>query len=393
MGGSRHGRGNPALMRIAIIGLVLVGTGGALVGTAVAASGVPSISFTQPAPLGPPPFTQTNPATQTVTVTGSGFHPTAAGAFFECSSATPQPTIDTTLVVGTTTVDFGLLPVSCSPPVEQTTSSTGTFPKNTTVQVGSGLFGPPASGTDNSGNPAINDAANFPCPPTAAQGSAGCVLLYIDSLGERATAPIAFSYQSGGTTTTTKPTTTTTTKPGGTTTTTKPTTTTTTKPGGTTTTTKPGGTTTTTKPTTTTTTKPGGTTTTTKPGGTTTTTKPTTTTTTSASTTTTQATTTSTTSASTTTTSGGPTTTSGNSSTSTTAPPTSPGGGSGSSGDSTATAGSGSLAFTGTGTTMKIVGGTGALFVLLGIAMLLLIDAPRRAYRKITRSGPPGLWR
>jgi hypothetical protein len=104
-------------------------------------------------------------------------------------------------------------------------------------------------------------------------------------------------------------------------------------------------------------------------------------------TTTTAAPTTTTTAAPTTTTTAAPTTT-------TTAAPTTAGAGGGGSGGTTPTASnvesasSSSLAFTGTGRGVGIVAVLGGIMILLGLAVLLLADAPRRAISYLALLNP-----
>ncbi|HEY5024534.1 MAG TPA: hypothetical protein VII76_06130, partial [Acidimicrobiales bacterium] len=263
-------------------------------------------------------------AGQTVNVAGTGFSPGALASIVQCNSDPAQPVI---FFLGND------IPVSCSPLAIVTVPSTGANKGKLagTHVLTTGTVGPPITGQPDvctqvvptsstianctTTGVAATDAANYPCPPTAAQQAAGgtCVLAIGDQAGDRGIGVILFGSEppppsttttlAGGTTTTTIAGTTTTTA--GTTTTVAPTTTTT------------GGTTTTVAPTTTTTV--GSTTTTEAPTTTTTTEAPTTTTTESPTTTTTVAPTTTTTEGSTTTTEGSTTTTVG--STTTTAPP------------------------------------------------------------------------
>jgi hypothetical protein len=152
-----------------------------------------------------------------VKVTGSGFAPNATGFLLECNDDPNQPTIT---ALGNT------FPVGCSDPLVHpvTTSSEGAFgPLDFTVVVG--VVGPPATGQDSSGNPASSDTVLYPCPPTAAQVTAGdsCDLQFGDVGVDLASQDISFGGAPPTTTTTTSTTTTSTT----TTTTTPPVTTTT----------------------------------------------------------------------------------------------------------------------------------------------------------------------
>ena len=149
---------------------------------------------------------------QSVTVSGSGFTASSTGAVIECSNASPQPTV---------TVLGNAVPVSCTNPLSglKTTGGDGSL-ASFGFTVHTGVVGPPGSGTDSDGNSAATDAANFPCPPTAAQITAGasCVIAFGDQGGDQSTFPIAFSTTTTTTTTTTSGSTTTSTTSGSTTT-------------------------------------------------------------------------------------------------------------------------------------------------------------------------------
>ncbi len=241
-----------------------------------------------------------------VTISGGNFTAGSLASIEQCNSDPTQPQI---LFLGND------IPISCSALALTSISSKGVLSGTKTIKAGT--VGPPTVGTPTckqtvpstsvitgctTSGSGPTDAANFPCPPTAAQQAAGdtCVLAIGDQAGDRAIGIALFGSETLPTTTVAGATTTT----GAATTTTGATTTTT---GATTTTT--GATTTTTGATTTTT---GATTTTT--GATTTTEAPTTTT--------SGATTTTTTEAPTTTTEAPTTTTSAGGTTTTTAPPT-----------------------------------------------------------------------
>ena len=152
----------------------------------------------------------------------------------ECNNDPGQPTVE---VAG-----IEQAPVGCTNPLLKivSTNASGSTPA-TSFTVVTGTIGPPAAGTDSAGHDAATDAALYPCPPTAAQVTAGdsCVIAYGTQSGSEVQQPISFS---GGETTTT------TTAGGGTTTTTTAATTTTTTAATTTTTTAAGATTTTTVP-------------------------------------------------------------------------------------------------------------------------------------------------
>jgi len=71
-----------------------------------------------------------------------------------------------------------------------------------------------------------------------------------------------------------------------------------------------------------------------------------------------------------------------------TSPTTSPSGGSGGSGSKPVTASSSSLAFTGVGPGIGMLGVVGGVLILLGFALLMLVDAPRRAMSQLAALGP-----
>jgi hypothetical protein len=222
----------------------------------------------------------------TITLVGKGFTPGSLASDIECNSDPSQPVI---LFLG------NYVPISCTPLKLSDISATGGYnpPPFAVVQ---GTTGPvlnnpsvyppgctinpalgapplpgqsgPIPGCTTSGNPAT-DAANFPCPPTAAQQAAGddCAIAIGDQAGDRGVGVVLF-----GTETLPPPTTTTvagaTTTSGAGTTTTAASGTTTTAASGTTTTAASG--TTTTVASGTTTTAASGTTTTVASGTTTT---------------------------------------------------------------------------------------------------------------------------
>jgi len=183
-----------------MVGVLVVAAGGVLVGTAVAAAAATaSISFTQTAPIAP-----TGPASDLpTTITGSGFHHSSVGALFECSTASGQPTIDTTVTPGIKTTDLGPLPVSCGQETPVVTTAKGDLPATAIIGLEEDVVGPPATGADSTGGDAATDAATYPCPPSAAQGSAQCVVMYVDAAGDSASAPVTFA---SPTTSTTRPT-------------------------------------------------------------------------------------------------------------------------------------------------------------------------------------------
>jgi hypothetical protein len=183
--------------RIAMIGAAVLVSGGTLLGVAVTASAAsPTISFTQTGPIDPG-------TSQTVFVTASGMAKKSPGALFECSKASPQPTIDVPLFVASlpNPIDLGQLPVSCSGAAALQTTKKGTFP-TTGFSLTAGILGPPASGTDSANNDGATDAASFPCPPTTGQ-AAGCEVLFVDAAGDKATMDVSYSFDGTTTTTTT----------------------------------------------------------------------------------------------------------------------------------------------------------------------------------------------
>ncbi len=135
-----------------------------------------------------------------VTVTGSGFDNGSAGALLECNNDSSQPTV--TLTLGAISEK---LPVSCTAPTAAgliTTSSSGGLSGKFTIVAGT--TGPPcgSSGdlfatcpaTDSGGQAPATDAPKYPCPPTAAQITAGdsCVLAFGDAGGKQQTVNISF---------------------------------------------------------------------------------------------------------------------------------------------------------------------------------------------------------
>ena len=267
---------------LAAIGATALLAGSVMIGTAVTA-GAATTSLSLSSTSAGVTCDNSNPAQpvcsglaggDTVTLAGTGFTPGSLASDIECNSDMHQPVI---LFLG------NYVPISCTPLKLSQISSTGAYnpPPFAVVQ---GTTGPvlnnpsvypptctidptkgkpplpgqsgPIPGCTTSGNPAT-DAANFPCPPTSAQQTAGddCVLAIGDQAGDRGVGVVLFGTETLPTTTTTGAGGTTTTAGGSTTTTTAGTTTTTagttTTTSGTTTTT--GGTTTTVAPTTTTT--------------------------------------------------------------------------------------------------------------------------------------------
>ena len=134
-----------------------------------------------------------------VTVTGTGLNPADLGSIMECNTAAGEPT-------AWNTVAGQAIPVGCTDPIDDlvTTTTTGTLvsasgSKPATVTIVTGTTGPPFSaangdeGTPPADTPpadlptdsnaqAMIDAPAYPCPPTAAQVSAGvsCAIVFGD---------------------------------------------------------------------------------------------------------------------------------------------------------------------------------------------------------------------
>jgi hypothetical protein len=121
-----------------------------------------------------------------VTVTGTGLTPNSLSTLLECNTTAGQPTVAT---LGTA------VPVGCTSLLRyiQTTTASGDLPV-TTFTIVEGTVGPPATGTDSAGGNASTDAANYPCPPTAAQVSDGvsCDLRFSDEASDVVAVPLVF---------------------------------------------------------------------------------------------------------------------------------------------------------------------------------------------------------
>ncbi len=127
-----------------------------------------------------------------VTVSGSGYAASSAGAILECNDTTPQPTVS--LLGNPVPVSCGPNPLASGATNLQPTSASGTMgPVSFTVTTGT--IGPVVTGTDSTGGDAATDAAKFPCPPTAAQQAAGfsCLVAYGDAMGNQGTATLSFA--------------------------------------------------------------------------------------------------------------------------------------------------------------------------------------------------------
>ncbi|HTZ10653.1 MAG TPA: hypothetical protein VMB72_16390 [Acidimicrobiales bacterium] len=239
-----------------VTGMVALSGGGTLVALGAATA---SGAATGPTLSASPSTKLTNG--EAVTVTGSGFAKNSIGNILECNDDPKQPTV----ALGSP-VDSSV-PVSCIPPSLGklvTTNKKGDV--SATFDVQTGTTGPPCGpspdaatcpATDSAGNPPATDAAKYPCPPTAAEESAGdaCELTYGDETGESADVIILFGSETPPTTSTSTTSTSSTTTTSTTSTTTTSTTTTSTTTTSTTTTTTPTTTTTTTPTTSVTTTQ------------------------------------------------------------------------------------------------------------------------------------------
>jgi len=175
--------------RLGMIGAAGLMVGGALLGTAVAASaGTPTLTLSSNSGFG-------NTASP-VLVTASGFTKKTKGGLSQCPIVSGEPTI---LDVTTGQQE----PVGCQPFSPIKTNTSGKLPNPTGFSVAAGVNGPPDSGTDSAGTDAKADAQNYPCPPTAGQIAAGgsCAVVYTDTLGETASATITYTFESTTTTT------------------------------------------------------------------------------------------------------------------------------------------------------------------------------------------------
>jgi hypothetical protein len=153
---------------------------------------------------GGPPTLTADPGTclsggTPIAVTGVGYDAKNLGIILQCNNAANQPTVALSIVGSLET-----LPVSCTGLALAnaiTTSGTGGF--SATWDAIEGVTGPPCGKTgdlvatcpaDSSGGNAATDAANYPCPPTAAELAVGdsCTLSFGDQEGKTATVPISF---------------------------------------------------------------------------------------------------------------------------------------------------------------------------------------------------------
>ena len=174
--GTRIQRIHPRVVLATAALLVLSGTGVLVLAAEAGASGTLQVT---------PSTSLTNG--QSVAVSGSGFTASATGAVIECNNDPGQPTI---------TVLGNAVPVSCSNPLLhiKSTDTSGNL-ASFSFTVVTGTVGPPGTGTDSGGGSAATDAASYPCPPTAAQVTAGdsCVIAFGDTSGDKGTSDISFS--------------------------------------------------------------------------------------------------------------------------------------------------------------------------------------------------------
>jgi hypothetical protein len=154
--------------------------------------------------VGPPSLTATygtclNGGSVT-TLTGSGYDANALGVAIECNDDPNQPTVALPSPVNER------LPVSCSGislANAKSTTASGDLPAGFTFSIISPIAGPPCGSqyltttcpaTDSSGGNPTTDAADYPCPPTAAQQSIGisCTLSFSDEGGKVQSVDISF---------------------------------------------------------------------------------------------------------------------------------------------------------------------------------------------------------
>ncbi len=138
---------------------------------------------------------------QSVSVTGGGYAENSEGNVLECNNAPGQPTVELGSPVNAS------LAIGCTAPSYNVVSTSASGTVSTTYDVIEGTVGPPCGASndaistcpnaDSTGQNPATDAANYPCPPTAAQQAAGvtCTLMYGDLSGDSATAAIAFEGQ------------------------------------------------------------------------------------------------------------------------------------------------------------------------------------------------------
>ncbi len=200
MRSGKHGRIRSRLVTVGATALVITGlTILASAGSASAAGVTGTLTLT--------PSTGLTNGTS-VAVAGSGFTASSIGNLLECNNAPNEPTVTLGSPINS---DVG---VGCSAPsLTQLvqTDSTGAIKAGTTFKVVQGTVGPPCGAapaavtcpaTDSAGQSPTADAANYPCPPTAAQQAAGviCQLNYGDAAGDSAMATLSFQGSTPATT-------------------------------------------------------------------------------------------------------------------------------------------------------------------------------------------------
>ena len=139
-----------------------------------------------------------------MTVTGSGYAANSLGSVLQCSGDPTVPMVTLPAPVGQT------INVSCQAlNILKLTSTNGSGGFTTTWKILSGTVGPPCGpppaaatcpATDSAGIAPATDAANYPCPPTAAQQAAGvtCYIEYGDATLESAKANFTFAGETTG---------------------------------------------------------------------------------------------------------------------------------------------------------------------------------------------------
>ena len=134
----------------------------------------------------------------TVTVTGSGFTGSQAGAMLQCNTDNSQPTV---------MFLANAIPISCTNPLSKlvSTSATGSF--STTYTIHTGTVGPPClssgctgtAATDSSGGNTITDAAKYPCGPPPGFTNGNCGIVYGDNDSKDPGITVPFTYNTNTT--------------------------------------------------------------------------------------------------------------------------------------------------------------------------------------------------
>jgi hypothetical protein len=136
-----------------------------------------------------------------VDISATGLLPASSsnflGTFIECNTDPNQPVVS---ILG------NVVPLSCTDalkyiftPNAAGTASTSSLTPGPYFTVVEGTTGPPCAptlctGTDSSGGNPYTDAANYPCPPTAAEQTAGdtCDIVISDTGGDHIEVPLSF---------------------------------------------------------------------------------------------------------------------------------------------------------------------------------------------------------